>query len=290
VLAFVQGASYHNIPEHTLLIGVYQPNSPGSYNQIDTFAAQAGYTPHITSYYSTFQMPFATAFAEEAIRRGTEVLVQWQPRGTTNQAVAAGTNDVYITAFANAVKALNYQVIISYGQEMNGNWYPWGNMAPNTPAQYIAAYRHVWSIFQQQQVRNVTWLWDPNITYPGASPMSLWYPGDQYVDIVGLDGYFAYPADTFTSLFGLSIDQLRAFTSKPLLIAESGVTGSQGASQLAGLFSGAALIGAVGIVYFDEAQSGDPQHQDWRLENNSGNMTAFQQAVQQYGQRPLVRG
>lgn len=285
----MSSASYHNIPENTLLVGVYQPFSPGSYNQIDTFAQQAGYTPHITSYYSTFSMPFASAFAWQAAQKGTQVLVQWQPRGTTNQAVAAGQDDAYITTFAQAVKELNYQVIISYGQEMNGNWYPWGDMPGNTPAQYIAAYKHVWNIFQQQGVRNVTWLWDPNVTYTGASPMHEWYPGDQYVDWVGLDGYFGNASDTFESLFGLSIDTLRAFTFKPLLIAESGVTGAQGAAQLQGLFSGASLEGVLGIVYFDESQSGDPMHQDWRLENNPANMAAFKSAAQQYGQRPLIR-
>lgn len=280
------GSVYHNIPENTLLIGVYQPNSPGSYNQIDSFAQQAGFTPRITSYYSTFQMPFASAFATTAAARGTDVLVQWQPRGTTNAAIEAGTDDAYITQFAKDVAALNHQVIISYGQEMNGNWYDWG-YGGSTPGDYIAAYRRIWSIFAQQGVHNVTWLWDPNVTYQGSAPFQDWYPGDHYVDLVGLDGYFASPSDTFDSLFSLSIEEIRNFTAKPLLIAESGVTGTSGASQLAGLFAGASLTGAIGIVYFDEAQSGDSEHQDWRLENNPANMNAFTLGVKQYARRPL---
>ena len=141
------GSVYYNIPEATLLVGVYQPNSPGSYGMIDSFAAQAGFTPRITSYYSTFQMPFAAGFAKAAAQRGTTVLVQWQPRGTTNAAVAAAQDDSYIWQFARDVESVNHQVIISYGQEMNGNWYNWGtNGAGNSnPADYLAAYRHVWT-------------------------------------------------------------------------------------------------------------------------------------------------
>jgi Glycosyl hydrolase family 26 len=273
-----------------MYLGIYQPNSPGSYGDISAFAGQAGFTPRITSYYSTFQMPFASGFAWIAAAKGTKVLVQWQPRGTTNAAVAAGQDDDYIRAFAQAVATVNQQVIISYGQEMNGNWYNWGtNGAGNSnPADYIAAYRHVHDLFAQMGVHNVTWLWGPNVSYTGSTPLKAVYPGDAYVDWVGLDGYFSQPSDTFGSLFGPSITELRQFTSKPLLIAETGVAGQAGAGQLAGVFAGARQAGVIGIVYFDEAQSGDPMHQDWRLEDNGASMAAWRAGVQAHGERPLI--
>jgi len=278
--------------EQPLLIGIYQPNSPGSYNQIDTFASQAGFTPRITSYYTNeFSMPFPTTYADEAASKGTEVLVQWQPRGTTNAAVASGNEDGVIEAMASAVSAAPNQVIISYGQEMNGNWYEWctapGGVTDSNPTDYVAAYRHVYDIFQDMGVHNVTWLWDPNVEYAGSTPLSEVYPGDAYVDWVGLDGYYSEPSTTFASLFGPSIATLHQLTSKPLLIGEFGVTGAGGAGQIAETFAGAWMAGAAGLVYFDESQSGDSMHQDWRLEDNAANMAAFKAAVQQYGQRPL---
>ena len=276
--------------EPDMLIGVYQPNSPGSYGDISAFAAQAGFTPRITSYYSTFAMPFPVPFARQAAAQGTTVLVQWQPRGTTNAAVAAGQDDAYIRQFALAAASVSWQVIVSYGQEMNGNWYQWGTTGPgnSSPADYVAAYRHVVDLFRAEGVRNVTWLWDPNVSYAGSTPLAQVYPGDAYVDWVGLDGYFAHPGDTFASLFGPSVAELRALTGKPLLIAEAGVTGAGGPPQLDSLFAGASLAGAVGVVYFDQAQSGDAMHQDWRLENSPAGMTAFRSAVRQYGARPLI--
>jgi Glycosyl hydrolase family 26 len=273
-----------------MLIGVYQPNSPGSYGDVVAFSAKTGFTPRITSYYSTFEQPFALQFAQEAASNGTKVLVQWQPRGTTSAAIAAGSDDAYIRQFAQGVRSDPWQVIISYGQEMNGNWYSWGagGSDGSSGATFIAAWRHIWALFQQEGVRNVTWLWDPNVIYNGSAPLSAWYPGDGYVDWVGLDGYFAFPTDTFESLFGPSVKALRAVTAKPLLIAESGVTGAAGAGQLASLFAGASMAGALGVVYFDQAQSGDPEHQDWRLEDNQANLNAFTAAVQTYAERPLV--
>jgi len=290
VAALVVFLSALLIQEPGMLIGVYQPNSPGSYGQVTAFAAQAGFSPRILSYYSTFTQPFASAFATEAASNGATVLVQWQPRGTTSAAIASGADDAYIHKFAQAVLSDNWQVIISYGQEMNGNWYSWGmgGTDGSSAATYIAAYRHIVSIFREEGVNNVTWLWDPNVSYGGSPKLSTLYPGDAYVDWVGLDGYYSTPATTFTTLFTPSVTELRTFTSKPLLIAESGVTGTAGPGQLEGLFAGASLAGAVGIVYFDQAQSGDPMHQDWRLEDNPANMAAFTAAVQQYGVRPLT--
>jgi hypothetical protein len=90
------------------------------------------------------------------------------------------------------------------------------------------------------------------------------------------------------TLFGPSILAVRAVTHKPLLIAESGVTGAAGGVQLGSLFAGASLAGALGIVYFDEAQSGDAEHQNWRLEENAANMTAFKAMIEHYAERPLT--
>ena len=273
-----------------MLIGVYQPNSPGSYGQIDSFAVDTGFSPRIVSYYGTFTDPFPTAWADEAAAKGATVLAQWQPRGTTNAAVAAGADDAFIQQYAQAIATVNGQVIISYGQEMNGGWYNWGtNGAGNSnPTDYVAAYQHVYDIFKADGIRNVTWMWDPGVSYPGSTPLNQDYPGNAYVDWVALDGYYNNPADTFSSIFGASITQLRTFTSKPLFIGESGVVAgaAAGPSQIADLFAGASLAGAIGLLYFDAA--GSSPNPDYRLEKSAANMAAFKAAALEYTERPLT--
>jgi beta-mannanase len=106
--------------------------------------------------------------------------------------IAAGTYDSYITSIADAAKAFGAPVIMRFAHEMNANWYPWGSVNGNTPAQYIAAWRHVVHIFNARGAANAEWLWTPNKHGPksgGSCNLCAWYPGDSYVTFTGVDGY-----------------------------------------------------------------------------------------------------
>lgn len=267
-----------------LLFGVYEQTSPGSYTQLNQFTQATGVRPAIVSYYSQWWMAFQTGFADEAHKHGAELLVQMQPRQVSCQAVSSGATDSYLERYAAAVRSFSYPVILSFGQEMNGNWYPWG-YGGCAPGAFTAAWKHVVTVFRTAGATNVTWLWDPNVQYAGGPPLSDWWPGSSYVDWVGLDGYYAYPADTFSTLFQPSIKEIRSFTDKPLLIAESGVTAMDGTGRLRDLYTGASDADAVGVVYFDVQQSGDPEHQDWRLEDSPGMVGTFRSLAQ-----TLMRG
>ena len=79
---------------------------------------------------------------------------------------------------------------------MNGNWYPWAGAnnggANGGPAKYIAAYRHVHDLFVADGATNVYWVWCPLVADVPAEAWNHWtnyYPGDAYVDWVGLDAY-----------------------------------------------------------------------------------------------------
>ena len=113
-------------------------------------------------------------------------------------------------------------MIIGFGHEMNGPWYPWGyrHVAPST---FVAAWRHVVTVFRGQGADNVTWLWTINQDLSNTGPVSSWWPGNSYVTWVGIDGYYYRPSDTFAHVFGRTIDQVRAFTSKPVLLSETAV-------------------------------------------------------------------
>jgi hypothetical protein len=89
----------------------------------------------------------------------------WEPYDTSPAAIADGHSDAYITRFARAVRALNVPVVISFGHEMNGNWYPW-ETTQSTPAEFVAAWRHIHDLFIQAGASNVIWVWNPNIINP----------------------------------------------------------------------------------------------------------------------------
>ena len=105
---------------------------------------------------------------------------------------------------------------------MNGNWYSWG-YRHTSPAVFVAAWRHIVTLFRDLGARNVTWLWTVNIMHTGgsiASPVPGG-PATKYVTWVGLDGYYYKPSWKFAPLFGPTIAAIREFTHAPMLIAET---------------------------------------------------------------------
>ena len=146
-------------------------------------------------YYSGWMERFQAGFAREAARHEAVPLVQIEPTGVSLAAIAAGHYDTYLRSYAAAVKAFGSRVILSFGHEMNGYWYSWGNRH-TSPAAFVAAWRHVVTVFRQQGAGNVTWLWTVNVidARAGIPSPARWWPGGSYVDMVGIDGYYL-PAD-----------------------------------------------------------------------------------------------
>ena len=106
----------------------------------------------------------------------------------------------------------------------------WGpGVNGNTPEEFVAAWRHVVSVFRAVGATNVLWVWSPNVDCGGQCPFDAFYPGDAWVDWVALDGYNYGPVDdvpwmSMAQIFGPSYDDLTALTTKPLMIAETAST------------------------------------------------------------------
>jgi hypothetical protein len=267
-----------------VLSGVFEPDNPDSYNQVSAFAGATGQHQDITVYYSGWGQPFDTAFAKLAHASGTETLVQLYPQHGAVGSIDAGKQDAYLKSYAKQVKAFGHPVIISFGQEMNGNWYAWGQ-GKIKPASFVAAWRHMVIVFKNAGVKNVTWLWDVNDNFTGGYPVSPWWPGDSYVTMVGLDGYFTTPQDTFASIFGSTITEIRDLTGKPILIAETAAgpdSGAQRGAQIRSLFTGVRASNLAGFIWFDEKQDDGPYHQDWRLEDAPDALAAFKSAAKEH--------
>jgi mannan endo-1,4-beta-mannosidase len=261
------------------LIGVYEPGVPASWSPIAQFSNATGVNPKIVVYYSAWNDPFSTSFAQAAWGHDAYVLVQLQPNGVTLASIAAGASDTYLRSYAAAVVAFGHPVILSFGHEMNGNWYSWG-YGHTSPATFVAAWRHIVRVFRAAGAANVTWLWTVNSIEGASSSLSQWWPGAAWVNWTGIDGYYFQPADTFSFVFGSTIADIRTFSSAPLLIAETAVgTTSDRESQINALFAGVRAEDLAGLVWFDEAQHSGLYHQDWRLENDPPALAAFAAAA-----------
>jgi mannan endo-1,4-beta-mannosidase len=261
------------------MVGVYEPGAPKGWSDIAEFADATGVKPRMVVYYSSWNEPFSTSFARTASENDAYVLVQMEPGGVTLASIAAGDSDAYLRSYADAVVAFGHPVILSFGHEMNGSWYSWGD-GQASPATFVAAWRHVVGVFRAAGAANVTWLWTVSSIEGASSELTQWWPGAAWVDWIGIAGYYYQATDSFGSVFGSTIADIRAFSSAPLLIAETAVgTTSDRESQIDGLFAGVSEQGLAGLVWFDEAQHAGLYHQDWRLEDDPSALAAFTAAV-----------
>jgi hypothetical protein len=203
--------------------------------------------------------------------------------------VIGGSYDAYIREFAEDARDWGHPFFLRFNWEMNGNWFPWSDgVNGNQPGEYVAAWRHVHDIFTAVGATNVSWVWCPNVdpTNKLQSSVSSDYPGDEYVDWTGLDGYNWGPAKGgWTSFDHLYSATYHAITdtvapSKPMMIGEIGSSES-GGSKATWISEALADIPSEfpkirGMVWFDSFDDG----MDWPIETSSSASSAFASGIQ----------
>jgi hypothetical protein len=206
--------------------------------------------------------------------------------GYSDADIASGSQDAYIKAWAQKAKAWGYPFFLRFDWEMNGNWFPWNADGTNSPTDFVAMWRHVHRIFEQQGATNVTWVWCPNID-PNSNwaPLNQLYPGDSYVDWTCLDGY--NDNSPWTSFSGLVSSTYSAIVnlapSKPMMAGEAGSTESGGskAQWITDLFSvvQSQLPDLDAILWYENNTSGPGGYTDWPIESSNSSIAAFTTAI-----------
>ena len=275
-----------------IAFGAYVSGVPDYPSLLDSFSAQVGRQPAVVLWYRYWgENLFNTHDLQAVDSRGALPMVTWEPwnsdhSGIPLQGIANGAYDATIRADARAAATWGKPILVRFAHEMNGDWYPWGlGVNGNTAAQYIAAWRHVVSVFRAQGARNVRWVWSPNEFDSSTPAFQSLYPGDAYVDWVGIDAYnFGTTSggtwESFSQVFGPSYTAMLRLTSKPLMVAETGCV-EQGGSKAAWITS--MLQSALPtqfprvrlMTWFDSAYKG----LDWRVESSSSALAAFRTAI-----------
>jgi len=225
---------------------------------VNNFKKVTGLTPGIVENWQPFGQPFPSSWAGTLLAQGILPLIQLNPRLVTLGDIAAGRYDSYLSQYAAAVRALGAPIGLSFGNEMNGSWNPWGyRQVP--PGVFVAAWRHLHQVFAAVGARKVIWVWTiahirdtpgDRAVAPGPRP---WWPGGAYVDWVGLDIYYASPKVTFQREFVPTITAVRGFTDDPILLTGTAVPNQSGqVRQIADLFAGARASHLLGIIWYDQ--------------------------------------
>lgn len=221
--------------------------------------------------------------------------ITWEPMFYKNgekhairhQEILEGHYDDYLSRMAEESRSWKKPFIIRFGHEMNLSKYHWGTIAeefgPESAEIYIKVYRYVVDFFRKQQVDNIFWAFCPNadsIPNEGWNSASKYYPGDAYVDILGMDGYnwaispelassrnlsWKSPWRSFESIFSPLHKELRSLAPyKPLIVFESSSVQRDGGPRKSEWIQEAIATAKkwdiLGIVWFQANKE-----EDWRI-------------------------
>lgn len=284
-------------PPHALTWGVYVPDDGTPSADLGVVQAMAGDAPdHVLRFAALDEeVPLGplTAIAQSG---ATPVLTlePWVPGAGVDQPdyalrrIAAGDHDAALGRWAAALTEWNRPVLLRFAHEMNSSWYPWSvGVNGNSAEDYVAAWDHVHGVFQDAGAAQVSFVWAPNVPYPGeTAAIESVFPGSDQVDVLGLDGYNWGEGDGYrwqspAELFGPGLHRLRELPGDlPIMITETASAegpraGSDKADWTAALIDYLVRSERVtGFVWF-QAQ----KERDWRLNSSEQAQAAFQDAL-----------
>jgi mannan endo-1,4-beta-mannosidase len=298
------------------VFGLYTAQSPFVYSEFNLIQDQVHRNADISGYFQSWRDEYRPDAIKGAWARGDIPLLTWESMDQIGQVSAAansryslpkilrGDFDPYLTRYARGIAGTGLPVIIRLDHEMNGNWYPWSECKATTDGcvsvngnqrgDYARMWRHVHDIFERNGANKyVVWLWAPNrinqITRQPAP--AKFYPGDKYVDMIGMSGYYR-PYDkaaTFGETHGRTLPLLREATrKKPIILAEVGATesGSRKNAWLFDMFANLNLPAnrdVIGFVWFNFSVTSNGTTNDWRINSTPKSTRTMSQNLWTYG-------
>lgn len=227
-------------------------------------------------------------YANIADENRSTLVVTWMANGYTTPQIISGEADNYLKEYAKGVKAYGKEIWLRPFHEANGDWYDWGiakEGAGNTNQTLIDAWKHVVTIFRDLEVTNVKWVWTTNATNSGSATFTGWFPGDDWVDMVSIDGYNWGSSqswsswNSFADVFDAAYKAL-SISQKPLFIAEFSSTehGGNKAQWITDMFNDIPekLPRIFALMWFSQSKSAEA---DWALNTSEAALNAWKDGI-----------
>lgn len=243
------------------LLGVYYGNQGWKMDQVQAMESWQGKKHAVVNMFTNWCNQTKTMnnlFGQQLVNiwnNKNVPMVTWEPflcnaastPADVEVRAANGEYDAYFNSWATRLKTFlsgadgafgtsdDRRVYIRLGHEMNGDWYPWGAvMGNNSPADYVRMWQRVVGIFRSKGMTatHLQWVWVANADDVGGFQAEQFYPGDGFVDWVAIDGYNWGESQTWSNwatpdqVYGGMTTRLRALTSKPLALTETGCSTS----------------------------------------------------------------
>ncbi|SDP26859.1 Glycosyl hydrolase family 26 [Nakamurella panacisegetis] len=280
------------------MVGVTLPGAPTDLTALNALTVELGRKPTTVMWYQQWagQPSFPTQGVRQVAAWGATPEITWEPWDPSagiNQPsyslarISSGAFDSYLNQWAKAARQWGYPLRLRFAHEMNGTWYPWAeSVNGNAPGSYVKAWNHLREVFAKQGATNVSWIWSPNVSYAGSTPLSELFPGAANVDEVALDGYNWSTLQSwstwtsFADVFNSSLGELRQLSSLPISIGEVGTPeiGGDKAQWITDMWSTLAAAPDIrGLVWFDFNKEAD-----WRIDSSSASASAFSTGMTPY--------
>jgi mannan endo-1,4-beta-mannosidase len=269
-----------------LRFGVSTQGGPLAAQELAEVGDAVGRTPEFVLWYEDFASPPPVAKIDAAIGRAAQPVITWEPRlwhgdsgdsfGAILPKINSGCYDDYLRKWADELANGGQDVLLRFAHEFNGTWYPWSASAE----EYVSAWRHLHRLFRERGATNVTWVWAPDAGPISSEPLTPWYPGDEYVDVLGIDGYnwgTTLPGSRWTGpteIFRDALAELRRVSdAKPILVTEVGCAEAGGdkaewIGELVRMMAGEPQV--IGFVWFHH-----DKETDWRLTSTAAAAAAM---------------
>ena len=234
--------------DNRLLLGIYSPELPYHYDKVSEIEDSLNTKFNVISYYIAWgderENKFNLEIANNIAKGGYIPMITWEPWivafdefknkkiDSSLTLITEGKFDYYIKSWARKIVLFGKPIFLRIGHEMTNPWYSWSSEYGNTPEIFRGMWRHVYEIFKNEGAHNAVFVWSPY-----TENDSLYYPGNDYVDWIGLD-IFNYGTlsesgewlDFFT-ITKLFYDKYKQY-DKPMMIAEVGCSDYGGNKNL----------------------------------------------------------
>ncbi len=258
-------------------IGAYIKGATWNKSILFELEDNLGHEFDIMQWFTSWPSPFEPYIVNRVLDINRIPLITWQSNNQSLSDIIAGNYDDYITSWAKGIKSVQGDVYLRPFPEMNGDWTNWHG----EPEKLVEAWHHIVNIFRDNNVENVKWVWSPNITDEPRTPgnaMELYYPGSDYVDILGLDGFNwgtvrPWTAwKSFEETFEVPYERITALGDQPLWLAEIASTekGGDKAQWIHDMLNSTAFPQIDALIWFNEAKE-----TDWRIQSSGESKNAF---------------
>lgn len=234
-------------PKSPLSWGMFEPSAPETMSYLTAIEEKLNYPLNFIIRYHTLEEKLPLRGLQRAYDAGKVVELTFQSIRPGNAVAMSAANyskdnasviydildgryDDYLAEYAQGLKEFNHPILFRLNNEMNGDWCWYSAYYTNKDAElYVALWRYLHDKFSEAGVDNLIWVWNPHdVSRPDFkwNHALVYYPGDEYVDVVGMTGYNTgtyFPGEIwrdFDDIYRPLYQQYSQVFDKPFMLTE----------------------------------------------------------------------